>query len=111
MAKRLPLGWQVNDDAECRIIVGCQNDRDTAVFRYADVARTARIIIKACVDNPDPFGRIPLLKWGGAAGIKGAETFYVTVARPVLPRLEIEVANRTAIAAGSGLGDGGSELS
>ena len=84
-------------DATCRIIINCQNDRDTAVFRYADVAQLARMILDNCVDKPDPFGRYPLLKWGGVHGIMGEETFYVAVARPILHGLELEVTNRTVL--------------
>lgn len=106
MAMKVPAGWQLGADAACRIIVTCQNDRDTAIFRYADVAQGARRILDNCVDKPDPFGRYPLLKWGGVHGIKGGETFYVAVARPIVPGLELEVTNKTVFADG-GLVDGG----
>lgn len=106
MAKRLPLDWQVNFYSDCRILVTCANDRDTAVFRYADVAQAARRIITACVDNPDPHGRLPMLKWGGLARLKNEDTFYVTVARPIRPDIEIEGANRMVLVRG-GLVDGG----
>lgn len=99
MAKIIPTGWQLGTESECRIIVNCQNDRDTAIFRYADVARIAKGIIDNCVDKPDPFGRYPLLKWGGVDGIQGEETFYVAVARP-LSAAEGEAANKTVIASG-----------
>ena len=87
-------------EAGCRIIVTCQNDRDTAIFRFADVARVARRIIDNCVDKPDPFERFPLLRWGGVAGIQGEDTFYVAVARPISRTLEIEVANTTVVPSG-----------
>lgn len=109
MAKSLPTGWQMGDDANCRIIVNCENDRDTAVFRYADIAQVARRIIDNCVDKPDPYGRFPLLKWGGASGVLGEETFYVAVAKPIRPTrlgLELEVGNKTPVAKGK-LVDGG----
>lgn len=66
--------------------------------------------MSACVDNPDPHGRLPMLKWGGVASLKNERTFYVAVARPIRPELGIEVANRTVIT-GGGLVDGGIEFS
>lgn len=110
MAKQLPIGWQVNYYSDCRILVSCENDRDTAVFRYADVAQAAKRVISACVDNPDPHGRLPMLKWGGVASLKNEDTFYVAIAKPIRPELEIEVANRTVIT-GGGLVNGAIELS
>ena len=100
----------MGSDAECRIIINCENDRDTAVFRYADVAHIARKILDNCVDKPDPFGRYPLLKWGGVHGINGEETFYVAVARPLNPSPDGRIANKTVIASG-GLGDGVFDIS
>ena len=76
------------------------NDRDTAVFRLADVAQVARRIIDRCVDEPDPHGRYPLLKWGGVSGISAEETFYVAVAKPIRPELGLEGANLTLIETG-----------
>lgn len=110
MARKIPTGWQLGTQSECRIIVNCENDRDTAVFRYADVAYIARKIIDNCVDKPDPFERYPLLKWGGVHGISGEETFYVAIARPLNPALDGKIANVTVIASG-GLGDGVFEVS
>lgn len=95
MAKEVPAGWQLGTDAECRIIVNCLNDRDTAIFRYADVARLARKIMDECVDSPDPHQRVPLLKWGGVKGIEGTETFYVAVARPITFATDVHSLNGT----------------
>lgn len=110
MAIEIPTGWQMGTVSDCRILVNCQNDRDTGVFRYADVAQIARRIIENCVDQPDPYGRHPLLRWGGVDGIEGTETFYVAVARPLRAAPEVEVANVTVIASG-GLIDVGIESS
>ena len=110
MAKKLPLGWQLGHEADCRIVVSCSNDRDSAVFRFADVAQVARRIIDHCVDRPDPDGRYPLLRWGGVEGILEGQSFYVAVARPIESGLEVEVANKTG-SAGWGLDDGGFESS
>ena len=110
MAKKLPIGWQLGTHARCRIVVNCENDRDTAVFRLADIAHEARNIINTCVDQPDPSGRYALLRWGGVHGLLSENTFYVAVASPAEPELEIEVANRTA-PAGLVLIEGGSEVS
>ncbi|CAF9930985.1 MAG: hypothetical protein ALECFALPRED_004773 [Alectoria fallacina] len=104
MAKVIPAGWQMGDESDCRIIINCQNDHDSAIFRYADIAQIAKRIIENCVDHPDPFGRYPLLKWGGVDGIKEAETFYVGVARPIRPALEVEVGNMTVVASGGLIG-------
>lgn len=95
MAKSLPTGWQLGTGAICRIVVNCQNDKDSAVFRYADVAQIARSIIDNCVEKPDPHGRFPLLKWGGIRGITGEETFYVAVARPLRRVPPVEATNVT----------------
>lgn len=112
MAVKVPTGWQLGPNADCRIIINCQNDRDTAIFRYADVAQIARRIIDNCVDQPDPFERFPMLKWGGVDGIKGEETFYVAVARPLRPVLEVEIVNQTMPASrGPEDTDGGIESS
>ena len=110
MAKKLPLGWQLGREADCRIVLSCANDRDSAVFRFADVAQVARRIMDRCVDSPDPDGRYPLLRWGGVQGIKDEQTFYVAVARPIESGLEVEVAN-TTVSGGWGLDDGGFESS
>ncbi len=109
MAISIPIGWQKGTDATCRIIVNCENDRDTGVFRYADIAQSARRIIQNCVNKPDPLERYPLLKWGGIDGIRGEETFYVALARPIRRELEVKVANGTLVADG-GLVDGEFEL-
>lgn len=97
MAKELPAGWQLGPGASCRIVVNCQNDKDSAVFRYADVAQIAGRIIDNCVEKPDPFGRFPVLKWGGIHGITDEETFYVAVARPLPSVLSVEGTNATGI--------------
>lgn len=97
MAKKIPIGWQFESDARCRIVVSCENDRDSAIFRYADVAQVARSIINNCVDKPDPFGRFPLLIWGGVHPIKGEETFYVAVATPRPSGPGLELGNRTMV--------------
>ena len=83
MARKLPTGWQMGTGSTCRIVVNCQNDKDSAVFRYADIAQVARMIIDNCVEKPDPYERFPMLKWGGIHGLLGEETFYVAVARPL----------------------------
>lgn len=107
MAKEVPVGWQLSHESECRIVVNCENDRDTAVFRFADVARIAKLIMDNCVGKPDPSGRYPLLKWGGVHGIAEEETFYVAVGRPQ-SALEFKVSNQTVVTSG-GLVDGGVE--
>ena len=109
-ALELPRGWQLGDHALCRIIVSCENDRDTAIFRYADVAQVARRIIDHCVEKPDPQGRYPLLKWGGIEGLNGEQTFFVAVARPLRSRLETGVANGTVLTGGISV-DGGIDAS
>ena len=109
MAISVPVGWQKGTNAKCRIIVSCENDRDTGMFRYADIAQSARRIIQNCVDKPDPFERHPLLKWGGIDGIRGEETFYVAVAKPLRAALEVVEANETLVADG-GLVDGALQL-
>ena len=110
MARKVPAGWQFGDPARCRIIVNCENNRDTAVFRYADIAQVARKVIDNCVDKPDPFGRFPLLRWGGIHGLTGQETFYVAVARPHDRTPEVGLANLTA-PAGGGMVEEGSAVS
>lgn len=97
IARKVPLGWQLNRDSACRIVVNCENDRDTAVFRFADVAQAARRIIDNCVDKPDPSGKYPLLKWGGIDAME-VQTFYVAIARPAGSLLEVEVVNKSVIA-------------
>ena len=99
LSKRLPTGWQFGDKARCRIVVNCENDRDSAVFRFADVAPIAKKIMDHCVYKPDTHGRYPILKWGGVDRMEGLETenFYVAVARP----LENDgMANGTVVAGG-----------
>ena len=110
MAKEVPMGWQPGSNADCRIVINCYNDHDSAVFRFADVARGAKRIIENCVDKPDPHGRYPSLQWGGVTDINGEETFYVAVARPLQPQLGVELTNETFFA-GGGLLDGGIEVS
>ena len=100
MARKVPIGWQKTAEAQCRIVVTCMNDRDTAEFRLADVAQVARRIIEHCVDTPDPHGRYPLLQWGGISGIDGEDTFYVAVARPIRHGLELGNANLSLIETG-----------
>lgn len=101
MAIKVPIGWQLGTEANCRIIVNCENDRDTAALRYADIARIAKRIMDNCVDKPDPYGRFPMLQWGGVDGITGEDTFYVAVAKPIRPAqpsLEVRVTNKTVSA-------------
>ena len=100
MAKELPVGWQLGIGAPCRIVVSCQNNKDSAVFRYADIAQVARNIIDNCVDKPDPHGRYPVLKWGGIRGILGEATFYVAVARPLRSVLALAGTNLTKVTSG-----------
>ena len=99
-AVKVPIGWQKTADSDCRIVVTCMNDRDTSVFRLADVAQVARRIIDHCVDEPDPHGRYPLLQWGGVSGISEAETFYVAVAKPIRPELGLGDRNLSVIETG-----------
>lgn len=110
MAVKLPTGWQMGTDATCRIVVNCLNDKDSAVFRYADIAQIAGKIIDNCVDKPDPYGRFPVLKWGGIHGITGEENFYVAVAKPLRSVLAVDVFNETLFTSG-GLLDEGIEAS
>ena len=94
-AKMIPLGWQLGTVADCRIVVNCINDKDSAIFRYADIAQVARQIIDECVDQPDPYERVPLFKWGGVNRLKDENTFYVAVARPIQAVLGSDEANGT----------------
>ena len=96
----VPIGWQKTRDSDCRIIVTCMNDRDTAEFRLADVAQVAKQIIDNCVDVPDPHGRYPLLRWGGISGVSTEETFYVAVAKPIRNVRGLEDANLSLIETG-----------
>ena len=98
MARMVPIGWQKTTESDCRIVITCMNDRDTAEFRLADVAQVARRIIDHCIDEPDPHGRYPVLKWGGISGI--TETFYVAVAKPIRPGLVLEGTNLSVIETG-----------
>lgn len=97
LALKLPVGWQLGDDAVCRIVINCLNAEDTAVFRFADVAQGAKRIIENCVDRPDPYGRFPLLNWGGVERIGGEEDFYVAVARPLRAGRTVELVNETVV--------------
>ena len=108
-ARSIPLGWQLGLDADCRIIINCHNDRDTGVFRLADIAQAARKIIDDCVYKPDPDGRLPLFKWGGVRGLVGQETFYVAVAKPIRSLRGVGAANGTVFT-GEGLLDGVTEV-
>ena len=103
VARLLPLAWQM---AGCRIVFSCLNDDDSAVFRLADVAQTAKRIIDNCIDQPDPSGRFPLLKWGGVALIGRSKTFFANVGKPIRHLLEIGGGNMTEIG-GGGLIEGG----
>ena len=96
-ANRIPLGWQLGEYADCRIVVNCENDHDSAIFRYADIAQVAKKIIDDCVDKPDPDERVPLFKWGGVKGLKDENTFYVAVARPIRSVLGSDGANGTVV--------------
>ena len=100
MARLLPIGWQKFAQSDCRIVVTCMNDHDTAVFRLADVAQVARQIIDNCVDKPDPLGRYPLLRWGGVSGVSAEDSFYVAVAKPIRAELELGFANLSVIETG-----------
>ena len=97
MAVTVPLAWQSTRDSDCRIIVSCTNDLDTAEFRLADVAQVAKSIIDNCVYVPDPHGRYPLLRWGGISGVSTKETFYVAVAKPIRDGRELENADLSLI--------------
>ena len=108
-ATKIPLGWQLGQIADCRIVVNCMNDHDSAIFRYADIAQVAKKIIDDCVDKPDPDERVPLFKWGGVKGLKDENTFYVAVARPIQPLLGSDGANGTVVT-GWGLADGAIEI-
>ena len=108
-ATQIPLGWQLGTEADCRIVVNCMNDHDSAIFRYADVAQVAKQIIDDCVDKPDPHERVPLFKWGGVRGLKDENTFYVAVAKPIRSVLASDGANGT-VGTGWGLDDGGIEI-
>ena len=78
---KIPKGWQAG---QCIIFVSCENTRDTAVFRYADVAREARRIIEKCVKQvPDEHGEQP---YGGLVQVGDVATFYVSVGRQTNPR-------------------------
>lgn len=81
-AKQVPTGWQLGEEAECRIILNCVNDKDSFVLRYADVAKVARGIIANCVDRINTGPGWPMYNWGGVDEIPGSLTFYVAVARP-----------------------------
>ena len=108
-AIKIPIGWQFGPDAECRIVVNCINDQDSAIFRYADIAQVARRIIDDCVDNPDPLGRVPVFKWGGVNTVKDEFTFYVAVARP-LPDARGSDAENGTVVTGWGPIDRGTEI-
>lgn len=72
----LPKGWGAD---LCVIFISCANAQDTGIFRYADVAREARKVIRNCVDNqPEPYG--------GLYQVGSEGTFYVSVGRPTDPR-------------------------
>ena len=101
-ATKIPLGWQLGLDADCRIIINCVNDHDSAIFRFADVAQMAKQIIDECVDQPDPDERVPLFKWGGVRSLRDEATFYVAVARPIRAVLGFDGANGTVV---TGLGE------
>ena len=108
---KLPLGWQLGQNADCRIVVNCANDQDSAFFRFADVAQVARQIIGDCVDRPDPDGRVPLFRWGGVNRLRDENTFYVAVARPLQPLLASEGVTNGTVGIGWGSSvDGGVEI-
>lgn len=74
---KLPKGWGAGN---CVIFVSCENNRDTSVFRYADVAREANRIIDKCIKEvPDRPGEPP---YGGLVQVGDVGTFYVSVGRP-----------------------------
>lgn len=109
LARKIPLGWQLGAEADCRIVVNCVNDHDSAIFRFADVAQVARQIIDDCIDKPDPYARVPLFKWGGVNRLKDENTFYVAVAKPLQPVPGSDGMNGTVVT-GSGLVDGGIDI-
>ena len=106
---KIPIGWQLGPDAECRIVVNCINDQDSAIFRYADIAQVAKLIIDDCVDNPDPLGRVPVFKWGGVNTLNDEITFYVAVARP-LPDVLGSHGEKGTVITGWGSDDGGIDI-
>ena len=106
MAIKIPTGWLMGQDGKCRIIINCQNDRDTGVFRYADIAQKARRIIDNCVNHPDPFGHYPMLNWGGVDGILGEDTFYVAVAKPMTSLSGVEIVNLSVLGSGESVDSG-----
>ena len=73
----VPKGWTSGD---CIIFVSCENDRDTDVFRLADVAGQARKIIQACVEGQ-------ATPHGGINGVGTVGTFYVSVGKPLNARV------------------------
>ena len=95
----VPKGWGLGD---CVIFISCENDRDTDVFRLADVAGQARKIIQACVDGQ-------ATPYGGVDGIGTVGTFYVSVGKPLDPigsSTSRRVAGLTAVGNATLLGPG-----
>ena len=87
-AIEVPKEWQQGD---CTIFLTCGNDYDLDWFSYANVAHTARRIIKQClVDQPDkPYGGFEVI---GTLG-----TFFVVVGKPrVTPPGAMRNASHTA---------------
>ena len=69
----LPRGWQSGD---CLIMLSCENDLDSSVFRLSDVARQANKIMEACVlDGETPYG--------GVVGVSDVTSFYVSIGKPL----------------------------
>ena len=108
-AIKIPLGWQLGTHAQCRIVVNCINDHDSAIFRFADIAQVARQIIDECVDKPNPHEGVPVFKWGGVNRLKDESTFYVAVARPVQTVMGSDGVNGTVVT-GWGAVDGGIDI-
>ena len=74
---KIPRGWT---SGECLIVMSCENDRDAATFRFADVLVVARRLVDTCVGTmqSEKWG---LLRWGGVEVLGDTETFYVSVGK------------------------------
>ncbi len=70
---KVPRGW---GQGKCIIMLSCENDRDTASFKLADVARQVRAIINYCIEGHDT-------TYGGIVGVSDVPTFYVSIAGPI----------------------------
>ena len=99
----VPKGWS---SGSCLIFVSCENDHDTDVLRFADVARQARTVIRACVEGKEE-------PYGGINGVGPLGTFYVSVGTPISrERLTISEEDRSnltvanAMSLGADVGSG-----